>query len=179
MRGIVAGIGALLIAGCGMLPPIGGAFTRVPIPGELKPDANQKLDQVVVANGVQIYRCDPRKEQAGQYEWAFQAPEAILRDPAGRYVGKHYAGPTWEAADGSKIVGTVQARRDAPDGKSIPWLRLSTRSTGVGGTFSGATTVLRVATSGGMPPAGRCNAEQQGTIVRIPYEADYNFYVTR
>ena len=165
-----------MLAGCGMLP---GTFSRVSVPSELQPEASQKLDQVVAASGVQIYRCDPRKDQPGQYEWVLQGAEALLRDPGGRYIGKHYAGPTWEAQDGSKIIGSVQVRHDPSFGrKSIPWLRLSTRSAGPPGIFSSTTTVLRVDTSGGVP-SGTCNDVEQGKIVRIPYRADYNFYVTR
>jgi hypothetical protein len=167
----------ILIGGCGMLSV--GTFSRVPLPTEIQPDSNQKLDQIVAASGVQIYRCDRKKEPADQYEWTFQAPEATLRDTGGKHLGKHYAGPTWEANDGSKIVGTVQARHDAPDRKSIPWLRLGTRSTGTPGAFAKTTTVLRVATSGGSAPAGGCNEVELGRIVRVPYNADYNFYVPR
>jgi hypothetical protein len=173
----IAVSGLVVVAGCGMLSL--GAFTRVPIPSEIAPAANLKLDRVVAATGTQIYRCDPKKDAPGQFEWVFQAPEATLREPAGKYLGKHYAGPTWEADDGSKIVGTVEARRDAPDGKSIPWLRLATRSTGSPGLFANVTTVLRVGTSGGGQPLARCNDVEQGKIVRVPYTADYNFYVTR
>ena len=177
MRGIAV-VGVAVIAGCGMLSV--GTFSRVPVPAELQPEASQKLDMVVEASGVQIYRCDPKKDQPGGYEWVFQAPEAMLRDTGGKYLGKHYAGPTWEAADGSKVVGTIQARRDAPDRKSIPWLRLGARSTGPAtGLFAKTTTVLRVATSGGSAPADGCNDVEQGKIVRVPYKADYNFYVVR
>ena len=156
-----------------------GTFSRFAVPGELAPPANQKLDRVIAAKGVQIYRCDPKKDQPGKVEWVFQAPEAILRDTAGKYVGKHYAGPTWEAEDGSKVVGTVQASVAAPGRSSIPWLRLSTRSTGGAGVFAGVTTIVRVGTSYGLPPAGGCNELEQGRIVRVEYDADYNFYVNK
>jgi hypothetical protein len=42
-------------------------------------------------------------------DWAFVAPEAELFDAQRRPVGKHYAGPKWERADGSKVAGTVKA----------------------------------------------------------------------
>ena len=110
----------LLIAGCGMLPVV--TFTRATIPADIAVPPNQKLDLILVAKGVQIYRCDSKKDAPGRFEWSFQAPEALLRDVGGKSVGRHYAGPTWEADDGSKIVGTVQARVDAPDKAAIPWL---------------------------------------------------------
>jgi hypothetical protein len=173
-----AGLLSLLVvaAGCGTLP---GAFTRVPVPQDIAPAADQKLEMVVVGTGVQIYRCDRRPGQPDGYEWTFQSPEATLRDVAGKYLGKHYAGPTWEAADASKVVGTVEARRDASERGAIAWLRLSTRSTGVGGIFAGVTTIVRIGTSGGAAPATGCNERELGKILRVPYSADYNLYVKR
>ena len=164
------------VAGCGSLS---GAFTRVPVPQDIAPAANQKLESVLLAKGVQVYRCDRKPGQPDGYEWSFQSPDAILRDVAGKYVGKHYAGPTWEAEDGSKVVGTVSARRDASERGAIPWLRLSTRSTGTAGMFAGVTTIVRISTSGGTAPASGCNELELGKILRVPYSADYNLYVTR
>jgi len=163
----------LIVGACSALP---GAFTRTPVPRDLAPAANQKLELVVVGTGVQIYRCDPKSDSAGQFEWAFQAPEATLRDTSGKYLGRHYAGPTWEAMDGSKVVGTVEVRHDAPN-RAIPWLRLAARSTGTAGLFSGVTTIVRIATEGGIPPPNSCNEAERGKILRVPYTADYNLYV--
>jgi hypothetical protein len=171
----------LVTGGCGWvsLPTISvGMFSRTPVPSVLEPAPNQKLDRIVAATGVQIYRCDPKKDRPGQFEWTFQSPEATLRDTGGRYIGRHYAGPTWEAEDGSKVVGTVQARHDAGS-RTIPWLRLSARSTGPAGIFSGVTTIIRIGTDGGAPPASGCTDAEQGRILRVGYKADYNFYVTR
>ena len=39
----------------------------------------------------------------------FQGAAAELVDAQGRPFAKHYAGPTWEAPDGSRIVGKVLA----------------------------------------------------------------------
>src|SRR4051794_16116861 len=59
----------------------------------------------VLAKGVQIYTCTASTTNPGGFEWVFKAPQADLFDEHGGTVGKHYAGPTWEAADGSKVVG--------------------------------------------------------------------------
>lgn len=166
----------VVVAGCGSLS---GAFTRVPVPQDIAPAASQKLERVLVANGVQIYRCERKPGPPVGYEWTFQSPDAILRDVAGKYVGKHYGGPTWEAEDGSKVVGTIEARRDASERGAIPWLRLSARSTGTAGIFAGVTSIVRISTSGGTPPATGCNEPELGKILRVPYTADYNLYVTR
>jgi len=173
-----AGLLSLLVvvSGCGTLS---GDFSRVPVPQEIAPASNQKLEMVLVAKGVQIYRCDRKPEAPAGFEWSLQAPDAILRDVAGKYLGKHYAGPTWEAEDGSKVVGTINARRDASERGAIPWLRLATRSTGSAGIFAGVTTIVRIGTSGGIAPTAGCNEADLGMIMRVPYSADYNLYVTR
>lgn len=57
-----------------------------------------------------------------------KAPEAELIDAKGRPFPKRYASPTWEALDGSKIVGKVLANEPAPKADAIPWLLLSAES---------------------------------------------------
>jgi hypothetical protein len=168
------------LAGCGWMPTVSiGPFPRTPVPAEIAAPSTQKLHLVAAATGTQIYRCDLKAGTTGTYEWTLQAPEAILRDPDGKYVGKHYAGPTWESEDGSKVVGAVDARRDAPVRSAIPWLRLKASSTSGAGTLSGVQTILRVSTAGGVAPAGGCNDIERGKIVRVDYTADYYFYVNR
>jgi hypothetical protein len=142
----------------------------VAVPEGLKPPAGESLAMIVAAKGVQIYEC-----RAG--EWAFVAPEAELFDASGKPIGRHYAGPHWEAADGSKVVGTVKARADAPAPGAIAWLLLATKSDGPEGTFSRVTSVQRVATAGGVAPAGGC--AEAGARVRVAYSADYYFYSAR
>ena len=171
-----------LLAACGMMPSMPslsvGPFPRTTIPSEIAPLPTWQLQMISAATGVQIYRCDPTAGAAGTLEWALQRPEAILRDTVGKYLGKHYAGPTWEAEDGSKIVGIVEARRDAYGG-SIPWLRLSAKSTAGAGLLGPVTGILRVSTTGGQPPAGGCSEVDRGRIIRVDYTADYYFYVKR
>jgi len=62
--------------------------------------------------GVQIYVSKPGAMVAGAFEWMLKAPEAVLLDSDGKKIGKHYAGPTWEANDGSKAVGKKPASLD-------------------------------------------------------------------
>ena len=144
-----------------------GCASTVPVPDNLKPAANESLALIVPAKGVQIYEC-----RAGS--WAFVAPQADLFDRAGKKIGTHYAGPHWEAADGSKIVGAVKQRADAPAAGNIPWLLLGTKSVGGEGAFSKVTSIQRVATTGGVAPAGSC--AQAGAQVRVDYTADYYFF---
>jgi hypothetical protein len=154
----------------------------VAVPEALKPAAGETLAMVVPAKGVQIYECRPGKSWAGGYwaggyEWAFVAPEAELFDAKGHTIGRHYAGPHWESVDGSRIVGSVQQRADAPAAGSIPWLLLGTKSVGGEGAFSKVTSIQRVSTAGGAAPAAAC--DQAGSRVAVPYTADYYFFTAR
>src|SRR5512146_657355 len=99
------------------------AAGAAPYPAELSPGANERLVLVAYASGVQVYECavDPA---TGAYQWRFKAPEAELSDASGRVIGKHYAGPTWESNDGSKVVGEVRAQAAASDARAIPLLLL-------------------------------------------------------
>lgn len=166
-----------IMAGCSVLAV--GPFPRTIIPAAIATPQNQRLELIVTAVGVQIYRCDARKDAPGRFEWVFQAPEARLRDVAGKSLGRHYAGPVWEADDGSKVLGTVQARIDAPSRAAIPWLRIGAKSSGAAGMLASVTGIQQVSTVGGQPPAGGCAEPDQGRILRVDYSADYYFYVPR
>lgn len=163
MNRIPAALALSALAACSTTP-------TVAVPENLKPGANESLAMIAAAKGVQVYEC-----HAGA--WAFIAPEAELFDAGGKTVGRHYGGPSWEAADGSKVVGTVKARADAPAPNAIPWLLLGAKSVGPEGTFSKVTSVQRVATAGGMAPAGGC--AEEGGRARVAYTADYYFYTAR
>ena len=146
------------------------------IPAPLRVPASQTLTREVQATGVQIYECSPSNHDPGRFEWAFKAPEAVLRDRSGSVFGRHYAGPTWEAEDGSKVVGEVRARDDGPDPNAIPWLLLSATSTSGQGVLSRTESIQRLHTSGGRAPTGGCDERVVGKEVRVPYKADYYFY---
>jgi len=136
----------------------------------------ETLLMVVPARGVQIYECRSRKDQPATYEWAFIAPQATLFDTAGRKIGDHYEGPTWESDDGSRITGTLKARADAPTSNGIPWLLLTATAAGnAKGAFSAVTSVQRVNTAGGMTPKVACTEATAGAVARVPYTADYYF----
>jgi hypothetical protein len=146
------------------------------IPDGLQPPSGQVLALAVQGTGVQIYECKAAKEDPSRFSWTLKAPEADLKDLSGNFVGKHYAGPTWEASDGSKVVGEVVAKHDAPDPASIPWLLLRAKSTSGSGLFSAIASIQRLQTSGGSAPALKCDNSQSGKESRVPYSALYRFY---
>jgi hypothetical protein len=125
-----------------------------------------------VSTGVQIYKCDGTA-------WSFVAPRADLVDDKAQLIIKHFAGPTWQATDGSSVVATKIAAANDPDGDGIPWLLLqSTKTTaGRGGNLMAPTTYIqRINTVGGLAPTEPCNAGRSGTVKEVPYKADYFFY---
>ena len=159
------------VAGCSTTAPI----TPPDVPAVLRPPTDQSLQFVAQASGVQIYACTQRADSTA-YEWAFKAPEASLSSSSGEALGKHYAGPTWELTDGSKVVGEVKAKDAGPNPTAIPWLMLSAKTHEGSGTLSTTKSIQRVATVGGVAPADSCTAATVGQIARVPYTAKYYFY---
>ncbi len=147
-----------------------------PVPASLQPAVTGTLTLTAQATGVQIYACGNSVSQPNTFTWQFTAPEADLFDQSGAKIGRHYAGPTWESMDGSKVVGELKARDPGPDAKSIPWFLLTAKSNSGTGVFGKTHSVQRLNTSGGMPPADGCTQAQSGAVVRVPYKATYTFY---
>jgi hypothetical protein len=166
----------LLVAACASPQP---PTSMVAVSDKLRPGANESLARIIPAKGVQIYECRARTDQVGAYEWAFVAPEADLFDARGNRIGRHHAGPHWEATDGSKILGTVKERADAPVADAIPWLLLAAKSVGSEGSFSKITSVQRVNTVGGVAPKAGCSRAAAGAPARINYTADYYFFTAK
>jgi len=161
-----------LVAGPFVLVACAAQLVDSPIPPTLVP-AGERAAERIAARGVQVYECRSTPAASTPTGWVFVAPEAELFDAQGRGAGKHYAGPHWEALDGSKIVGTVKTRADAPQAGAIPWLLLAARSVGAEGRFSKVTSVQRINTVGGVAPSQACDAGTIGKTERVPYTADY------
>jgi hypothetical protein len=145
-------------------------------PPQLQPPANEQLLLHVHAKGDQVYTC---KEDAAQFAWTLKAPDAQLFDKDGKLFGKHFAGPSWEANDGSRVTGKAVANVPSPDANSIPWLLVNVVSHDGSGVLTRATSIQRLNTKGGKPPASGCDASHAGQEVRVPYSADYLFYAPK
>jgi hypothetical protein len=136
------------------------------------PDGNAMVLKAS-ATGWQIYAC------AADGAWKLKAPDAVLRDDAGKSIGKHFAGPTWEASDGSRVVGELKAKADAPDANAIPWLLLAAKSHAGEGALAKVSFIQRLATTGGKATASGCDAAHVGAEQRVAYTATYYFYAPR
>jgi hypothetical protein len=160
----------LLAASCAAVSFSAGAQQ---VPPQLHPPACERLLLQVHAKGDQVYIC---KGDTAQFAWTLKAPDAQLFDKDGKPFGKHFAGPSWEANDGSRVTGKAVANVPSPDADSIPWLLVNIASHGGNGVLSRATSIQRLNTKGGKAPASGCDSEHAGQEVRVPYSADYLFY---
>ena len=50
--------------------------------------------------GAQVYTCEA---SPSGFAWRLKAPDAALMDGTGAEVGHHFAGPSWQASDGSTV----------------------------------------------------------------------------
>ena len=155
---------------------LGRAAWGQQVPAALQTAADEQLVVRAHAKGDQIYSCKVDGAQAG---WTLKAPEAQLFDKDGKAFGKHFAGPSWEASDGSGVVGKAAANVASPDAESIPWLLVKVVSHAGDGVLARVTSIQRINTKGGKAPASGCDAVHAGQEVRVPYSADYLFFAPK
>jgi hypothetical protein len=153
-----------------MALPLSGASAEIPaaiaVPGAT-------LVATIHAQGAQVYEC--KADASGKLAWQFREPIATLFI-AGKTVGRHYAGPNWELADGSAVIGKVAARAPGANSNDIPLLKLEVTSQRGAGELTEVTTIQRLNTKGGAAD-GPCNSA--GAFLSVPYSADYAFYKKR
>jgi hypothetical protein len=165
--------GLLLLASGSLLSP---STSAEQMPKELQPPANEQLLLQVHAKGEQIYTC---KADGAQFSWTLKAPEAQLFDKSGKPFGKHFAGPSWEANDGSRVTGKAAANAPSPDPDSIPWLLVTVVSHSGEGVLARVTSIQRINTKGGKAHAYGCDAAHAGQEDRVDYSADYVFFAPK
>jgi hypothetical protein len=147
------------------------------VPGTIDAPAGNKVFLVGHAVGVQIYSCNATSTG---YGWGLVAPRANLYGDNGKLLATHFAGPTWQAKDGSSVRAQRFADPVTVDPTAIPWLLLKATSTTAGDDgdrLTHTTWIQRINTVGGLAPAaGTCNATTIGTTSESPYTADYYFW---
>ena len=168
LAGIVAAMAALSLVA---QVALAGPPSPTGVPDQITPGDGNKVFLVGHGVGVQIYTCNGAV-------WSSAVPRANLYDDNGKLIIKHFAGPSWQAKDGSKAVGTV-VDKVIPDQSAIPWVLLSAKTTpgADGDRLVDTTFIQRLDTVGGLqPPAADCNAATAGTVVESPYTAEYVFW---
>jgi Protein of unknown function (DUF3455) len=137
------------------------------------PDAIAAKGETVVltlhAEGAQVYEC--KADGAGKLAWQFREPVATLMAD-GKTVGRHYAGPTWEHVDGSRVQGKPANRAPGASAADVPWLKLDAVEPHGPGVLAGIATIQRINTKGGQFE-GACDSA--GATHAAPYAADYVF----
>ena len=159
-----------LLCGCvlaALILPTSAAFADVPEAIAAKGEA---LVATLHAEGAQVYEC--KADASGKLAWQFREPIATLIE-GGKTVGRHYAGPHWELADGSIVAAKGVGRAPGATAQDIPQLKLEVTSHAGKGRLTDVTTVLRLDTRGGMAE-GQCPTA--GAFLSVPYSADYAFY---
>jgi uncharacterized protein DUF3455 len=155
------------VALAALVMPLAAARAEMPeaiaVPG-------QSVVATVHAQGAQVCECKP--DASGRPAWQFREPIATLLVD-GKTVGRHYAGPNWELADGSAIVAKVAGRAPGATAEDIPLLKLEVVSRRGSGQLSGVTMLQRLNTRGGTAE-GPC--DRAGAFLSMPYAADYAFY---
>jgi hypothetical protein len=142
---------------------------RAQVPGAIA-TSGESLVATVHAEGAQMYEC--KADASGQLVWQFREPiAALLLD--GKTVGRHYAGPVWELADGSAVNAKVAGRAPGATSNDIPLLKLEVTARHGNGQLAAITTIQRLNTRGGVAK-GRCHTA--GAFLSVPYSADYAFH---
>src|SRR5688500_13169021 len=97
-------IGLVAVASALSLTQVAHARPPVPeVPTAIQVDEGNKVFLVSHAVGVQIYTCNGST-------WSSAVPRANLYGKNGHLIITHFGGPTWQAKDGSRAVGTVVDR---------------------------------------------------------------------
>ena len=172
---LCAAAAASLLAACGSMNPM-SAYSQAALPEAVKVPLGNRVALESVGVGEITYECREKAAAAGQFEWVFVGPNAVLNDRGGKAIGTYYGPPaTWAAADGSKITGTQLAVAPAAAG-NIPLQLVKANPAMSAGAMSGVSYIQRVATSGGVAPASACAMDSKGKKEIVKYQADYIFW---
>ena len=145
-------------------------------PSAVTPPAGSKYSMTAVGIGEITYECRAKAGAADAFEWVFVAPVATLYDSKKAVVGKYYGGPTWEAADGSKVTGKQLAVAPAAGTGNIPLQLVQANPATGSGAMTDVTYIQRLNTQGGVAPGTACAKENVGAKQQVKYQADYAFY---
>ncbi|MDR6713766.1 hypothetical protein J2W83_003381 [Pseudomonas hunanensis] len=152
------------------------AHAQSALPDAVKVPDGHKVMMETVGVGEVTYECRDKVDAAGQTEWTFVGPKAVLNDRKGTQVGSYFGPPaTWQAKDGSKVTGTQLAVAPANKG-DLPYQLVKANPADGKGAMQGVSYIQRVATKGGVAPASTCAAANKGEKEIVKYQADYIFW---
>jgi hypothetical protein len=174
-RSITAALAA--VAGLALFATVTSARADEPtVPDKIQVEAGYKPFLLAHALGVPIYACTATLDGP---KWRLVAPRANLYGDNGVLIATHFGGPTWQARDGS-LVKAQRVDGVTVDPSAIQWLLLKATTAAAGpdgDRLAGTKFIQRLATTGGLEPAGaECDAVSVGAVREIPYTADYRFW---
>ena len=160
----------------GLLVAAPTVFAQAGLPDSIKVPDGHKVALETTGVGEITYECRDKANAAGQTEWTFVGPKAVLNDRSGKPVGTYFGPPaTWQAQDGSKVTGTQLAV--APSGAgNLPYQLVKANPAEGKGAMSGVSYIQRVAIKGGVAPSSECTAANKGQQAVVKYQADYIFW---
>lgn len=165
-----------LLTACGALASKPAAFSQENLPSSIKVPPGNLVAWETVGKGDITYQCRDKANAAGQTEWVFVGPKAVLTDRSGKQVGSYYGPPaTWEATDGSKVTAVQQATAPAGAG-NLPYQLVKANPAMGAGAMTGVTYIQRVALKGGVAPASVCSPATKNRKETVKYQADYIFW---
>ncbi|MGE1155568.1 DUF3455 domain-containing protein [Pseudomonas sp. ICMP 460] len=152
------------------------AFAQTGLPDSIKVPDGHKVAMETTGVGEITYECRDKANAAGQTEWTFVGPKAVLNDRSGKAVGTYFGPPaTWQANDGSKITGTQLAVAPSSAG-NLPYQLVKANPAEGKGAMSGVSYIQRVALKGGVAPSTACTTANKGKQEVVKYQADYIFW---
>ncbi len=176
---LLTGVAAASLAACSSMAPMESKMAMAPsVPAAIAVPAGHMAAMTQLGAGNLTYECRAKANMAGEYEWAFVGPDAVLYGPGRTPIGKYYAGPTWESMDGSKVTGKQLAVSPGETG-AIPLQLVQANPATGNGAMNGVTYIQRVNTQGGVAPRDVCDAASVGKKQTVTYQADYVFYKAR
>ena len=144
------------------------------------PDGNE-VALKTRALGHITYECQEKKDAPGQFAWTFKIPHAHLYDSENTQIGRYYGAPkgaTWEANDGSKVIGKQLAvSPNTTTAGSIPLQLVQQNGYEGSGAMSKISYIQRLNTVGGVAPQSICNVQAKGKKDVVAYSADYVMWV--
>ncbi|MBZ9784943.1 DUF3455 domain-containing protein [Pseudomonas sp. REP124] len=160
-----------------------GLFTALPVayaqsdlPDSIKVPDGHKVAMETTGVGEITYECRDKANAAGQTEWVFVGPKAVLNDRSGKQVGTYFGPPaTWQAKDGSKVTGTQLAVAPSSAG-NLPYQLVKANPAEGKGVMSGVSYIQRTGLKGGVAPGTACTTANKGQQEIVKYQADYIFW---
>ncbi len=161
------------------------------VPANLEVPAGHRPYLIARASGTQNQICLPGTSETGLV-WSFFGPQATLLSDRDEQIATHFLSanpyedgkgrPTWQHSKDSSAVWAEPIASSADpafvEAGAVPWLLLHVVGAETGPTggrkLSRTTYIQRVATTGGLTPAGACYV--LGAKTFVPYTADYVFY---